>query len=74
MTHYDPVSGMTFVVIDGALDNPCAIAYYPSIMGVSTAAVDALFLEECAKSCMQTQWRLSAANMHGLGNIASGWA
>ena len=74
MTHYDPISGMTFVVIDGSLDNPCAIAFYPSIMGDSTAATDALFQEESAKSFMQTQWRLSAGNMHGLGNIASGWA
>ena len=74
MTRYDPVSGVTFVVIDGALDNPCAIAFYPSIMGESTAAVDALFQEESAKSFMQTQWRHSAANLNGLGNIASGWA
>ena len=74
MTHYDPVSGMTFVVIDGSLDNPCAIAFYPSIMGDTTAAVDALFQEESAKSFMQTQGRQSAANLNGLGNIASGWA
>ena len=43
-------------------------------MGDSTAAVDALFQEESAKSFMQTQWRQSAANLNGLGNIASGWA
>ena len=65
---------MTYVVVDSALDNPCAIAFYPSIMGDSTAAADALFQEESAKSFMQTQWRLSAANMDGLGNVASGWA
>ena len=74
MTHYDPVSGVTFVVVDSMPDNPCPIVYYPSIMGDSTAAMDVLFQEESAKSFMQTQWRLSAANLIGLGNIASGWA
>ena len=74
MTHYDPVSGVTFVVVDSMADNPCPIVFYPSIMGDSTAAVDALFQEESAKSFMQTQWRHSAANLNGLGNIASGWA
>ena len=74
MTHYDPVSGMTFVVVDSLSSNPGPIIFYPSIMGDSTAAVDALFQEESAKSFMQTQWRQSAANLNGLGNIASGWA
>ena len=45
MTHYDPVSGMTFVVVDSLSNNPCPIIFYPSIMGDSTAAVDALFQE-----------------------------
>ena len=74
MTHYDPVSGMTFIVVDSLSSNPCPIIFYPSIMGDSTAAVDALFQEESAKSFMQTQSRHSAANLSGLGNIASGWA
>lgn len=74
MTHYDPVVGMTFVVVDSLNDNPCPIIFYPSIMGDSTAAVDALLQEESAKSFMQTQWRHSAANLNDLGIIASGWA
>jgi hypothetical protein len=74
MTHYDPAVGMTFVVVDSLNDNPCPIMYFPSIMGDSTAAADALFQEESAKSFMQTQWRSSAANLNDLGIIASGWA
>ena len=74
MTYYDPASGLSVIVLPGSPGNPDFITYYPSIINDSTAAAEALLAEESAKSFMQTQWRLSAANMHGLGNIASGWA
>lgn len=74
MTCYDPASGLGVIVLPGMPGNPDVIAYYPSIISDSTAAADALLAEESAKSFMQTQWRLSASNMEGIGVIASGWA
>ena len=74
MTYYDPASGLSVIVLPGSPGNPDSITYYPSIINDSTAAAEALLAEESAKSFMQTQWRHSAANLNGLGNIASGWA
>ncbi|KAF5085112.1 hypothetical protein DSECCO2_71600 [anaerobic digester metagenome] len=74
MTYYDPASGLSVIVLPGSLGNPDSITYYPSIINDSTAAAEALLAEESAKSFMQTQWRLAASNMVGIGVIASGWA
>ena len=74
MTQYDPVSGLTLIILPGMPDDPGFITYYPSILSDGTAAADALLQEESAKSFMQTQWRLSAENLLGLGAVASGWA
>ena len=74
MTQYDAASGLTVVVLPGEPGNPDVITYYPSIINDSTAAAEALLVEESAKSFMQTQWRLAASNMVGIGVIASGWA
>lgn len=74
MTHYDPASGLSVIVLPGSPGNPDSITYYPSIMNDSTAAADALLAEESAKSFMQTQWRAAASNMVGIGVISSDWA
>ena len=74
MTYYELGSGLTLVVLPGMPDNPGFITYYPSILDDSTASADALLQEDSAKSFMQTQWRLSAENLLGMGAIASGWA
>ena len=75
MTYYDPASGLSVIVLPGSPGNPDFITYYPSIISDSTAAAaEALLAEESAKSFMQTQWRLAASNMVGIGVIASGWA
>ena len=74
MTYYDPASGLSVIVLPGSPGNPDFITYYPSIINDSTAAAEALLAEESAKSFMQTQWRLSAENLLGLGAVASGWA
>lgn len=74
MTHYDPASGLSVIVLPGSPGNPDSITYYPSIMSDSTAAADALLAEESAKSFMQTQWRAAASNMVGIGVISSDWA
>lgn len=74
MTHYDSISGLTVILQAENPDNPGVISYYPSIIDDATAAAEALLAEESAKSFMQTQWRLSAANIQGIGVIAAGWA
>lgn len=74
MTYYDPVTGLTVVLLPGMPGNPDAISYYPSIVSDGTAAADTLLSEESAKSFMQSQWRNASANMAGIGVIASGWA
>lgn len=74
MTRYDPLSGLTIILQADNPDNPGVISYYPSIIDDATASSEALLAEESAKSFMQTQWRLSAANIQGIGVIAAGWA
>ncbi|SDF93134.1 hypothetical protein [Desulfovibrio legallii] len=74
MTVFVPMTGLTLVLQNTPPDSTEVIGFYPSIISDSTAAADQLLSQDSAASFMQTQWRMAAANMLGIGIIAGGWA
>ncbi|MBQ9453227.1 MAG: hypothetical protein IJU65_08065 [Desulfovibrio sp.] len=74
MTYFEPMSGVTLYVTPNAGDDSGFITYYPSIMSDITAATEQLMSQDSCTSFNQTQFRMAAENMIGLGAIASDWA
>ena len=74
MMYFEPMSGLAVVVQNTPPDTTDLITYPPSVISDSTAAADQLLSAESAQSFMQTQFRMAAANILGLGAVTSGWA
>ncbi|CAK7009898.1 MULTISPECIES: hypothetical protein [unclassified Desulfovibrio] len=74
MTYFQPLSGLTLIVQNTPPDTTDVITYVPSVLNDITAAIDQLESADSASSFMQTQWRMAAANMLGIGAVVGGWA
>lgn len=74
MTYFQPLSGLTLIVQNTPPDTTDVITYVPSVLNDITAAIDQLESADSAGSFMQTQWRMAAANMLGIGAVVGGWA
>ena len=74
MTYFQPLSGLTLIVQNTPPDTTDVITYVPSVLNDITAAIDQLESADSASSFMQTQWRMAAANMLGIGAGVGGWA
>ncbi|OXS28029.1 MAG: hypothetical protein BCS36_01495 [Desulfovibrio sp. MES5] len=74
MMYFEPMSGLAVVVQNTPPDTTDVITYTPSVINDSTAAADQLLSAESAQSFMQTQFRMAAENILGLGVVTSGWA
>lgn len=74
MMYFEPMSGLALVAQNTPPDTTDFIIYPPSVISDATAAADQLLSAESAQSFMQTQFRMAAANILGLGVVTSGWA
>ena len=74
MMYFQPLSGIALVAQNTPPDTTDVIAYRPSVINDITAAIDQLQSADSASSFMQTQWRMAAANMLGIGAVTGGWA
>ena len=74
MMYFQPLSGMALIAQNTPPDSTSVIMYLPSVISDVTAAMDQLQSADSASSFMQTQWRMAAANMVGIGAITGGWA
>ena len=74
MMYFQPLSGMALIAQNTPPDSTSVIMYLPSVINDITAAMDQFQSADSASSFMQTQWRMAAANMIGIGAVAGGWA
>ena len=74
MIVYDPMSQISVVVQNTPPDTTDVLTWPPSVLGDPLAAASQLADADSAASFMQTQWRMAASNMLGIGAVASGWA
>ena len=74
MMYFQPLSGMALIAQNTPPDSTGVIMYLPSVINDISAAMDQLPSADSASSFMQTQWRMAAANMVGIGAITGGWA
>ena len=74
MMYFQPLSGMALNAQNTPPDSTGVIMYLPSVINDISAAMDQLQSADSASSFMQTQWRMAAANMVGIGAITGGWA
>lgn len=74
MTFFVPMSGITLELANDTYSNPEPVTYVPSIMGDVTASADYLLCRDSCQSFNDTQFRMAAENMIGLGAVASFWA
>lgn len=74
MTYFEPMSGITLEMVSSAVSGGEGITHLPSIMNDVTAAVEYLMSRDSCQSFNESQFRMSAENMLGLGAVASEWA
>ncbi|MBO4300054.1 MAG: hypothetical protein J5861_00470 [Desulfovibrio sp.] len=72
MIRFDPLSGAAVCVM--AEDGADSIVYAPTFMSDTTAAQEQMQSAESCQSFNETQFRMAAANMLGLGAVTSDWA
>ena len=74
MIYFEPLSGVSLILQRTPPEITGLIGFQPSVISDGTAATDQLISSESVQSFMQSQWRMAAANMAGVGAITAGWA